>query len=379
MKPYQYYLPTKIVFGTDSIAKLPDLIKENFPKKTKILLVTGRYSLKKAGITDKVLKILKKYTVVLFDKVEPNPTSDIVDAGIEEYKKNKCDMVVAVGGGSVIDTGKAIAILVNNKGSLESFQKGKEPTMEPETLIAVPTTSGTSSEMTIWSIITNLKGEYKNTKKSFASIKMYPKIAVIDPRLTTSLNAKQTASTGLDALSHSMEGYWSRKTNPLSNIYAINAIKLIVRYLPRAVQDGEDLEAREKMSLATFLAGLAFSNSRTGHPHKISYPITTQYNLPHGAACTITLPYFMEYIGDKDESMIEEVTQALGFDNYKSAVDFLKNFIKDLGMPNKLSDLGIEKEDLPHIAKKTYMPVEKQVEPVDIDYKDYLQILENAL
>ena len=379
MKIYQYHLPTKIVFGIDSIIELPSLIKENFPKKKKILLVTGRYSLKKAGITDRILKILKRYTVVLFDKVEPNPTSDIVDAGIEEYKKNKCDMIIAVGGGSVIDTGKAISILVNNKESLETYQKGKDPVNEPETFIAIPTTSGTSSEMTIWSIITNLKGEYKNTKKSFASIKMYPKLALIDPKLTISLDKKQTASTGLDALSHSIEGYWSKKGNPLSDIYAINAIKLIVKYLPRAVKDGNDLEAREKMSFATLLAGMAFSNSRTGLPHKISYPITTQYNLPHGAACTITLPYFMEYIGDKDEKIIEEIVGALGFKKHKDAVKFLKKFIKDLGMPNKLSDLGIDKEDLQHIAKKTYMLTEKQLEPVKIEYKDYIKILENAL
>jgi alcohol dehydrogenase class IV len=381
MTNFKYFLPTEIIFGKDSISDLEEIIKKKFPEVKRILLVTGQHSLKKAGITDKILKLLENFTVVLFDKVEANPTSNSnsVNEGTEKYKRNNCEMVLAIGGGSVIDAGKAIAVLAKNNGSLEKYQGGEEPKNDPAIMIAVPTTSGTSSEMTTWSVITNLEGAYKNTKKSFSSIKMYPKIAIIDPKLTLTLSKEQTASTGLDALSHAIEGYWSKKKNPLSDIYAIEAIKIIKEYLPIAYKDGENIEAREKMSFATLIAGLCFSNSRTSSPHKVSYPITTQYNLPHGAACMITLPYFMAFIGENEPEQVEEIVKALGCKTLKEAVEFLKNLVKNLGMPNKLSDLGITKEEIAYIAKNSYVEEENQEDPVKISYEKYLEILKTAL
>lgn len=378
MKHFQYYLPTRIVFGSDTLNLLPEKLKEYFSAKTRILLVTGTGSLKESGITDKILKLLSDFTVVLFDKVSANPTSDMVNAGIEKFEEHSCELIIAVGGGSVIDTGKAIATLLTNEGTLEDYQKGKNPVNEAKDLIAIPTTSGTSSEMTIWSVITNFEGHYKHQKKSFSGEKMYPKLAIIDPVLTLTLDKKQTASTGLDALSHAIEGYWSKKTNPLSNVYCLEAIKLILKYLPKAFENGSDLEAREKVSFAAMLAGLAFSNSRTTSPHKISYPLTTNYNLPHGAACILTLPYFMEYIGDNDAQHLEEIVKVLKCKDYKEAADLIKDFVKQLDMPNKLSDLGMSREEIPYIAKTTYVEIEKQEDPVPISYEDYLKILEKA-
>ncbi len=379
MENFQYYLPTRIIFGTNSILKLPEIIKKTFKGTDKILLITGRHSLKKEGITDKILKILENFTVILFDKVEPNPTSDMVYAGVEEYKAKKCNLIISIGGGSVIDTGKAIAILASNGGKLEDYQSGKEPEKDPENFIAIPTTSGTSSEMTIWSVITNTEGIYKNIKKSFSSLKMYPKLALIDPQLTLTLNKKQTASTGLDALCHAIEGIWSKKKNPISDIYLIQAIKIIIKYLKTAVKEGTNIEARERMSFSSLLTGLGFSNSRTSSPHKVSYPITTQYNLPHGAACAITLPYFMEYIGENDPSKLSQIVEALGCKNYKEAVEFLKKLIKEVDMPNRLSDLGIGKEEIPFIAKNSYVEMDKQEDPVPIPHDKFIEILENAI
>jgi len=378
MDIFKYSLPTKVVFGSDTINELPKLIKENFPKKSSILLVTGRSSLKKQGITDKFLKILEKYTIVLFDKVEANPTSDIVYEGIETYKKHRCDLVIAVGGGSVMDAGKAIAILVNNQKPLEVYQSGEKPEHPSDDFIAIPTTSGTSSEMTVWSVITNKEGAYKNTKKSFSDEKMYPKLAVIDPKLTLGLSAYQTASTGLDVLSHAMEGFWSKKKNPISDLYALEAIKLVVKYLPTAYKNGSDLVAREKMSFATLLAGFAFSNSRTTSPHKVSYPLTTQYQLPHGAACAVTLPYFMHYIGKNDLDRLQPILNIFGVSQANEALNFLKTFIKDLDMPCTLKEVGVEEEDLDYIARKTYAPIEKQEDPVPLSFDDYLEVLKLA-
>jgi len=379
MKNFSYYLPTRIIFGTGQLENLAQHIEDNLPTKQKILLVTGRHSLKKTGTTDRLLKILKDFTVILFDKVSPNPTSQAVNEGIEKFKKHQCDLIIGVGGGSVLDTAKAIAILTNNAGTLEDYQKGKKPENDPQDFIAVPTTAGTSSEMTIWSVITNLEGQYKNSKKSFSDEKMYPAFALIDPQLTYTLPKDQTASTGLDALAHAVEGYWSKRNNPLSNIYALEAIKLVISNLPKALEQPTDQKARENMSFAALLAGLAFSNSRTNSPHKISYPLTSHYNLPHGAACAITIPYFLQYIGQHKPEAVEGITQCLGLKDHTETANFLKSFIKKVGMPNCLSDLGIDEGDLPFIAKNSYVPIEKQADPHPIPYEDYLSILNKAL
>lgn len=379
MTSFQYYLPSRVVFGCGTVERLPTLIDEHCAGKDRILLVTGRSALRKVGIIDRLLKLLESKTVMLFDKVEANPDSTIVHEGIELYRHHRCTLIVAVGGGSVLDVGKAIAILVNNTGTLEEYQRGGVPKNPPEDFVAVPTTSGTSSEMSIWSVITNLEGEYKHTKKSFSDQKMYPKLAVIDPELTLTLPAEQTASTGLDALCHAVEGHWSKKNNPLSSVYALQAIALVTRWLPRACTYPDDLQAREQMSFAMFLAGLCFSNSRTTSPHKVSYPLTTLYNLPHGAACAITLPSFMEYIGEREPRHLDGLPEAMGQKTWQEAANFLRSFIKEVGMPNRLSELGVDEAALALIAQQSYVPIPKQEDPVPISHDDYLAVLRRAL
>lgn len=380
MNLFSYFLPTRVFFGSGSLQSLPELIKTHFFDKKRIFLATGRSFLKKAGLTDRILRLLENYTVILFDKIEPNPTSTTISEGLDEYKKHSCDLIIGFGGGSVLDAAKAIAILHNNHDRLEDYQsRSKNPLNQPEDYIAIPTTSGTSSEMTMWSVITNLEGTYKDLKKSIGWPTLYPKVAVIDPELTFSLPPYDTAVTGLDSLCQAIEGFWSKKHNPLSNIYCLEAIKLIVKYLPLAYTDGSNKLAREKMSFAMFLTGLGFSNSYTTSPHKVSFPITSFYHLPHGAACALTLPYFMEFIGSRKPELIHEIVGALGKKDYREAVQFLKNFVKGLGMPNRFSDIGLDRDDVLHLAKTSYVPVEKQEDPVPMSYEEYVEILESAL
>jgi len=379
MLSFQYHLPTRIVFGSGTLEKLPNLLDENFPGLDRILLVTGRAALRKQGFIDRTLKLLEKKTVLLFDKVEANPTSDMVYEGMDQYKKHGCQLIVGIGGGSVLDAAKAMATLLANPGTLESYQRGDKPKQEPVPFVALPTTSGTSSEMSMWSVITNLEGEYKHKKKSFSSSAMYPRLAIIDPELTLSLPPDQTASTGLDALCHAIEGAWSKKRNPLSDAYALQAISRIVRWLPKAHADGSDKEAREQMSFAVLLAGLAFTNSRTTSPHKVSYPLTTLYNLPHGAACAVTLPSFMEYIGEHEPARLDEIVAALGQKDWKESVAFLKSFIASLGMPAKLGDIDVDDSALALIAKQSFVEEAQQEDPVPIPYDAFVAILKRAL
>lgn len=379
MDAFSYFLPTKIIFGSGTIKKLPEMLNKDFAGKNRILLVTGRSSLQKAGITDRMLKILEDFTVVLFDKVEANPTSQMVYEGMELFRKHNCDMVIAIGGGSVMDAGKAIAVLLTNSGTLEDYQKGAKMENASKDFIAIPTTAGTSAEMTVWSVITNHEGAYKQTKKSFSSPVMYPKAAIIDPEFTLSLSPYQTACTGLDALSHAIEGCFSKKRNPLSTIYGLEAVKIISENLPVAYQDGKNLRVREAMSFGVMLAGFCFSNSRTTSPHKISYPLTTEYNLPHGAACALTLPYFMNYLGVHEPDLLNGINKAMGCETYQDTVHKIIGLIKQLQLPSTLSELGVEEADIEYLARKTYVPEEKQEDPVPISYNDYINILKSAL
>ncbi|MDD5623978.1 MAG: iron-containing alcohol dehydrogenase [Candidatus Peribacteraceae bacterium] len=378
MSTFTYYLPTKIFFGWGSLASLPEVMTNEFPGKKRILLVTGRSSLRKEGKTDQILRLLKEHTVMLFEKVEANPTSQMVHEGMEQFRTHHCDMIIAVGGGSVLDAGKAMSILLTNEGTLESYQAGAAPVHPPVDFLAIPTTSGTSSEITTWSVITNAQGIYRDVKKSIGDPKMYPKATIIDPELTVSLPPYQTACTGLDALCHAIEGSLSKKRNPLSTTYALDAIRIIVPALPRAFRNGADREAREQMSLGALLAGLAFGNSRTMSPHKASYPLTTQFNLPHGAACALTLPSFLEDIGERSPELLAGITEAMGCRDYREMIQALRSLTKDLGLPTTLRELGAEKEDIAFIARKSYVPVDKQEDPLPIEEDRYLAILQRA-
>lgn len=373
---WQYYLPTKLVFGWGSIETLPEYIREIAPNAKRILFVTGRSAMKELGFTARTLTLLKKYNVVLFDKVETDPSIETIEKGLKILKEHKIDIVIGMGGGSVLDVGKAIAILSKNKGTVTEYQRGKKIEKEGLPFIAIPTTSGTSSEMTVFSVILTID---KNYKKSFSDIKMYPKIGIIDPELTVSMPPKLTASTGVDALCHAIEAYWSKKTQPLSRILALDALKLIIKYLPIAVKNGQNPEAREKMSLATMLAGLSFSNSRTTSPHKVSYPLTINFKVPHGAACALTLPYFMEFFGLQDEKIIKEILDILEVKDTKTGVLKLKKFIKSLGMPTRLRDIGATKKDLDYIVEKSYFPKKEQQDPVPMEKETFKKILETAL
>jgi alcohol dehydrogenase class IV len=378
MNTFQYFLPTRIIFGRGTVASLPEYVRSEFPSARKILLVTGRTFLRSHAITDKIATLLSAYDVLMFDQVESGPTRQTLDAALAEEKRFRPDVVLGIGGGSAMDLAKAVAILARNPGTLEEYQQGKNMAHDAIPYVAVPTTTGTASEMTVWSVIINNAGMYAGKRKSFSDERMYPKLAVIDPDLTATLSPEATMGTALDILSASIESLWSKKRNPVSTCFAVQAITLALKHIPRVYADPHNLDEREQLCLASLFCGFAVSNSRTGAPHKVSYPLSSHYKVPHGAACMLSLPYFLEFIGEREPALLQDVLVATQCRSPKQAADLLRTLVRSVGFPNCLKDAGVALEDIEFIARNSYVPPQQQEDPVPMSYKEFVAILERA-
>lgn len=342
---WTYQHKTLINFGPGVLSRLPDVAAQ-FAGKGKILLVTGSSgAMKKSGVTDRVVGMLGAARVVLFDKIPPNPPTYVVHEGVEVYKREKCSLVVGLGGGSPIDAAKAIAVMVNNKGDIADYFLRKKvwgPKSEP--VIAIPTTSGTGTEVNPNFVATVPQG---NAKYGAAPACAWPAVAIIDPELTLTLPPDQTASTGLDALSHAFEALWCGRRQPVSDINSYEAIPIILKWLPVACENGSNIEARTRMSYASMVASFAFGNTGTAGAHALSYVLTTKWNLPHGFACAFTLPEFLEFnFPTFDAEKKQRVLSAMGVSGEAEAVAKLRTFCEKFGTPKKLSDLGISEAEV---------------------------------
>jgi len=242
MQEFNFFLPTKVYFGKGTLRKIGE---ETVKLGGKVMVVTGKTSARKTGILQKVENSLKKEKIetILFEQVEPNPSFETVKKGVEISRREKIEVIVALGGGSPMDTAKAIALLSTNSLPLEQYigqDKVKKPLLP---LVAIPTTAGTGSEVTKYAVLTN-KGKTPPQKEVIGDAHLFPKIAILDPELTLSLPPSITADTGVDALSHAIEGFSSNRAQPFADLLALESIKLIFRYLPEAIKNPHNLEAR---------------------------------------------------------------------------------------------------------------------------------------
>lgn len=281
---FNFFLDTRIEFGQDSIDKLSDIINEFNPKK--VCIVTDE-NLVKIGLLDKIFSVLSDNNIKYqtFDKVEANPSIEVVDLCGQFCRDENCDLFVAFGGGSSMDTAKGASVVATNEGSCFDYLDGrrsnkKEIEIEPIPIIAIPTTSGTGSEVSQYSVITDLKTKIKD---SISSPKIYPRVAIIDPNYTKQLPAFITACTGLDVLGHAIEAYTSKIENPLTDILALGAIRLVFNYLPNSVNQ-QDIESRTNMAFASLIAGIAMSHCGATIPHAMGCPLSGYCNTPHGLA-----------------------------------------------------------------------------------------------
>lgn len=375
-----FSLPTKIVFGSGCVKSLNAQLEELGVNRP--LIVTGHNNTSNIA-RERIVTILPsktKYT--LFDGVDVNPKDINVLAGASVYRTSEADSLIAVGGGSPIDCAKAIGVLVANEADdIRIFENNNAVSKPIPPLICIPTTSGSGSEITFSSVITNTKENYKMTIKNNYIV---AKTALCDPDLTLGMPDPLTASTGLDALTHAIEAFTATCAEPLSDAVALYAIELIYQSLLLTYNDGNNLLERSKMMVGSMLAGIAFSHSDVASVHCISEALGGMYDLPHGICNAILLPYVMEYNMDFCINQYARIARAMGYNSSdekecaKKAIAAVRTLTYDLSLP-AFSSLRIEPADYQVIAQKSAKNGSNSSNPRPMKEKDYLNVLEMAL
>jgi len=352
---FDFLTPGRIVFGSGRIAEIGDLFQG---MGRRVFLVSAR-SMVRNGTAGRIADILKEkgFEPVLYDGVDEEPSPRIVSEATEIARTNNCDAVVALGGGSVIDTGKAVSGMAPNAGDiveyLEGVGTGRVMEHDPLPMIAIPTTSGTGSERTKNAVITS---RAQGFKRSFRDERLYPDIALIDPGLTVSLPPDQTAASGMDALTQLIESYVTRKSTPVTDALALYGMRLAGRALKRAYDDGADLAAREDMALAGTLSGICLANAGLGAAHGIAAALGSLYGVPHGVACAILIPPVMRMNAGAYPGRFADVGRALtggtGDDREMAdrSVAFVEKLAQDLSIPADLAQYEIPRSDAARIA-----------------------------
>ncbi|MCX8094725.1 MAG: iron-containing alcohol dehydrogenase [Caldisericia bacterium] len=368
-----------IFFGKGSLIKIVELTK-HLGKIT--LIVTGKRSTKESGSLSKLIDYLKDIGVnfVLFDKIEPNPSVEIVEEGGKVFVENGCESIIAIGGGSSIDAAKAIGVYANYKEVIPFLTQERIVDKKIPPLIAIPTTSGTGSEVTKYTIIT-----YNGKKLAIASPFITPDFAILDPELTLTMTPNIVRDTGIDALSHALEGLFSLGATPISDLFGYEATKIIYKYLPRSFAKKGDYKAKEMMHYASLLAGIQISISGTGIVHGMGYPLTVKYGFPHGFANALLMPYVFKFELPAQYEKMSKITELLNFktgDIYKDAekfINILLDFYKILDLPMSLKEVGVKEEDLESFSQEVFKNERlKKIAPRDPKFEDILNIYKNA-
>ena len=353
---FSLYIPTRIVFGCGEIKRLAT---EKLPGKKALIVISSGISMKKYGYLDKVIELLKENETesVVFNKILPNPTKKHVMEAAALCKDEKCDFIVGLGGGSSIDSAKAIAVMACNPGDYWDYipagtGKGR-PVSKALPVVAIPTTAGTGTEADPWSVITN---EDTKEKIGFGSELTYPALSIIDPELMLSIPPHLTAYQGFDAFFHAAEGFIANCSTPISDLYALEAIRLLYKYLPVAVADGRNIKARAKVAWASTLAGLVESTSSCTSEHSMEHAMSAYYpQLPHGAGLiAISEAYFETFRNDcmKRYMKMAEVMTQLKSNRPSDFIDALVRMQKECKVHElKLSDWGIKMEDFPKMVQ----------------------------
>jgi alcohol dehydrogenase class IV len=349
--------PSRVEFGIGRVRTLGKRVQSFNANAPLIVTDTGIVN---AGLLEEVKTSLEEagFRYDIFDEVQPNPTDDNVNKGTALYRNGNHDLIIAIGGGSVIDTGKGIQILATTSSEIINtyFVENKPPQITPEIkLIAIPTTAGTGSEVTVVGVITEIQSNRKQI-----IISGYPTLALVDPMLMKTMPPTLTAGTGMDALCHCIEAYVSKNYHPIGEAFAFKGIKLIGQNLKQAVNHGNDMDARTNMAMASTIAGLAFGTGKgLGVIHSVAHQLSTQRDIPHGLANSIMLPAGMKFNLEYAREEFAEIGYALGVETLgmsveeaaTAAIEAVRQLSEDIGLPQKLRDVGVTREDIPIMAK----------------------------
>ncbi|MBI3974372.1 MAG: iron-containing alcohol dehydrogenase [Chloroflexi bacterium] len=385
--PQTFYNPTRIIFSEGACGQIGP---HAAPAGAARAMIVSDPGVVRAGLTAPAAGSLAEagLDVFTYDAVEPDPRIEIVERALEAFTSNGCDLLVAIGGGSSMDTAKAVAILATNPGKLRSYEGWEKFKNPPVPLFAVPTTVGTASEVTPFLVITDKEARFKFT---IGSPLAAPRIAFLDPLVVLGLPGNVTAATGMDALTHAIESYTSLLSNPLSEGLALQAIRLISANLRAGVANSHNLPAMTALLLGANIAGLAFSNTRLGNVHAVAHPLGAFWKIPHGVANALMLPHVMEFNAMACPMKMIEIAQAMGepvaamsmsgtteYDAALRAAAAVRRLESDIGIPARLRDLGVDKASIPEMATDAMKSANIAINPRKTTINEIIGLFERA-
>jgi alcohol dehydrogenase len=389
---FSYYMPTRIIFGCGKLNELKTT--PYIPGKKALVVIGSSGAMKKHGYLDRVIKYLKENGVksVVYDKIVPNPVSEHVEEGAGIAKENGCDFILGLGGGSTLDSSKSIALMAVNPGKYWDYINGgsgggKTPPNPALPIVAITTTAGTGTEADPWTVITKTD---TNEKIGWGNNSTFPVLSIVDPELMVSVPPKMTAYTGMDAFFHSVESYLATINQPTSDHLALEAISLITRYLPIAVKDGKNIEARTNLAWANTEAGICESLSCCISHHSMEHALSAYHpDIAHGAGLTMLSVSYFSCLAEKHPARFPDMAKAMGEDvdalpekeRPFAFITALKKLIKNIGLEEeKLSDYGVKKEELKTLAENSSytMGMLYDITPVELTLDDIVNIYENA-
>jgi alcohol dehydrogenase class IV len=387
--PQTFYNPTRVIYSEGAAGQIGPHAALLGAKKVMVVSDPG---VVRAGLTRPVIESITGagLGVEIYDAVEPDPRIEIVERAIETFRSTDCDLVVAVGGGSAMDTAKACAILATNPGPLRSYEGWEKFQHAPAPLFAAPTTVGTASEVTPFVVITDAAAKFKFT---IGSPQAAPRMAFLDPLLTLGLPANVTAATGMDALTHAIESYTSLLSSPISEGLALHAIRLLAGNIRAAVANSHNLPAMSAMLVGASVAGLAFSNTRLGNVHALAHPLGAFWKIPHGVANALMLPHVMEFNTLASPRKMIDIALALGethaslglgsgavteYDAALQASVAVRRLERDIGIPATLGELGVDRASIPDMAADAMKSANIAINPRKTTINELIGLLEKA-
>lgn len=371
---WSFYNPVRLIFGIDCLNALPEVIMGR-----RVLFVTTP-GFTRRGVTDRVRKLVEPCLVQIIDTIGPNPELDGLEGMAQELCDIRGEVIVAVGGGSVIDTAKVLSTLLSRKEeglSLRNHLENNIGELQGSAIpvIAVPTTAGTGSEVTPFATVWD---SVSGKKYSLSGSQLFPEIALLDPRMTVSLPRDMTVMTGLDAISQGFEAIWNRNATPVTTMYATEALRIALSTLERLAMDLDNVRLRADMLRASTFAGLAISNARTALAHSMSYPITMHYGVPHGLACGFTIPAILRFNSIADDGRLHGLAIALKMNSVDELHEYVMRLLDGLGVQEILKRYVDSVNQLKELVPEMLTPgrSDNNMRPVDLD--DLIRILDES-
>ena len=370
--------PRRIVFGTNSLERICDEASLLIDP-TRTLVITDNV-ISKMSVVDRASKALEHggYKVSVFDKVEPEPKLETIEAAVDVARSRSFGLVIGIGGGSVMDTAKIVSAGLTNPGDIRQYIGPYLIKKRGAPIICVPTTSGTGSEVTLYSIVT-----MGAVKKACVSPHIIPDTALVDPMLAKTMPPSLTAGSGMDALSHAVESLLSTESTPFTDALAYLAIKFIFKYLKLAYHNPNDMEARHYMAYASTIAGISLCNAKVVAGHSISQTFAAIYKVPHGVSTGMTLPYVMKFYAPVSAAKLAQMSREIslnvdGLSDEEAAIRAIqktKELADEVGMPKSLKDIGVQEEDLPSMARDSVLNWPRPNSPIELNGNNVLEIL----